>query len=57
MTKTVPDPTDDENLEVPSGRGLMLMRSFMSTVEFNSRGNGVIMETRRAEGWRVRVPC
>ena len=46
----VPDPTDDDNLEVPSGRGLMLMRSFMSLVEFNERGNGVIMEKRRGEG-------
>jgi serine/threonine-protein kinase RsbW len=39
----VPDPTDDENLEIPSGRGLMLMRSFMSNVEFNDRGNRVAM--------------
>ena len=46
----VPDPTDDDNLEVPSGRGLMLMRSFMSLVEFNERGNGVIMEKRRGDG-------
>ena len=29
----VPDPTLDENLELPSGRGLMLMRTFMSLVE------------------------
>ena len=43
----VPDPTEDDNLEVPSGRGLMLMRSFMSSVEFNERGNGVIMEKQR----------
>ena len=47
--KDVPDPTDDDNLEVPSGRGLMLMRSFMSVVEFNERGNGVVMEKRRGE--------
>jgi serine/threonine-protein kinase RsbW len=45
----VADPTDDENLELPSGRGLMLMRSFMSLVEFNERGNGVIMEKRRGD--------
>lgn len=44
----VPDPTDDENLELPSGRGLMLMRSYMSLVEFNERGNGVIMAKERA---------
>lgn len=44
----VPDPTEDENLEAPSGRGLMLMRSFMSRVEFNARGNRVVMEKRRS---------
>ena len=43
----VPDPTDDDNLELPSGRGLMLMRSFMSLVEYNDKGNSVRMEKRR----------
>ncbi|MCA9173410.1 MAG: ATP-binding protein [Planctomycetales bacterium] len=43
----VPDPTEDENLELPSGRGLMLMRSFMNTVEFNDLGNSVRMEKLR----------
>ncbi len=43
----VPDCTDPENLEVPSGRGIMLMRSFMSSVEFSSTGNRVILEKRR----------
>jgi serine/threonine-protein kinase RsbW len=45
----VPDPTDPENLENPSGRGLMLMRSFMSHVEFNSSGNRVVLEKERAK--------
>jgi serine/threonine-protein kinase RsbW len=40
----VPDPTLDENLSVPSGRGLMLMRAFMSVVRYNEKGNQVIME-------------
>lgn len=40
----VPDPTLEENLELPSGRGLMLMRTFMSKVDYNERGNGVVME-------------
>jgi serine/threonine-protein kinase RsbW len=44
----VPDPTDPENLDVPNGRGLMLMRSFMSRVEYNKRGNCVVMEKERA---------
>lgn len=45
----VPDPTDDENLELPSGRGIMLMRSFMSFVEYNNQGNSVVMEKHCAE--------
>ncbi|MEX0714804.1 MAG: ATP-binding protein [Pirellulales bacterium] len=40
----VPDPTDPERLEVPSGRGIMLMRAFMSRVEYNASGNCVVME-------------
>ena len=39
----VPDPTLEENLELPSGRGLMLMRTFMGKVEHNERGNRVAM--------------
>jgi serine/threonine-protein kinase RsbW len=44
----VPDPTEVENLEKPSGRGLMLMRAFMTTVEYNARGNRVLLEKRRS---------
>jgi serine/threonine-protein kinase RsbW len=40
----VPDPTADENLERPCGRGLMLMREFMTRIEFNSKGNMVVLE-------------
>ncbi len=47
---SIPDPTDDENLENPSGRGIMLMRTFMSRVEYNERGNCVVMEKLRAGG-------
>jgi serine/threonine-protein kinase RsbW len=39
----VPDCTAPENLERPSGRGLMLMRHYMTQVAYNDRGNGVIM--------------
>ncbi len=45
----VPDPTDPANIEAPSGRGLMLMRSFMSRVEYNDVGNEVVMEKERAK--------
>jgi len=39
----VPDPTDPMNLERPCGRGLMLMRHYMTEVEYNSAGNSVSM--------------
>jgi serine/threonine-protein kinase RsbW len=39
----VPDPTAAENLERPTGRGLMLMRYYMSHVTFNAQGNCVHM--------------
>ena len=41
--KKLPDPTDPENLEKVSGRGLLLMRTFMDEVSFNSTGNQVTM--------------
>jgi serine/threonine-protein kinase RsbW len=44
----VPDPTDPDNLESPCGSGLMLMRSFMSRVEFNELGNQVVMEKEQS---------
>jgi len=39
----VPDPTAQENLAYPGGRGLMLMRHYMTEVSFNTRGNAVRM--------------
>ena len=35
----VPDPTEDENLEKPGGRGIMLIRSFMNVFAYNDKGN------------------
>ncbi len=43
----IPDPTLDENLEHTSGRGVMLIRAYMTKVEFNSRGNRVEMVYRK----------
>ncbi|MCP4192713.1 MAG: ATP-binding protein [Planctomycetaceae bacterium] len=40
----VPDCTLDENLEKCSGRGLLLMRNFMSLIEYNEVGNQVVLE-------------
>lgn len=42
----VPDPTADENLEKPSGRGLMLMKAYMDEVRYNDRGNQVFLMKR-----------
>jgi len=49
MVAEIPDPTAEENLERPCGRGIMLMRSFMSRVEFYGRGNKVLLEKRLDE--------
>lgn len=39
----LPDPTMDENLEMTHGRGILLMRAYMSSVVFNPRGNKVTL--------------
>jgi serine/threonine-protein kinase RsbW len=39
----VPDPTAFENLERPCGRGLMLMRHYLTEVAYEGRGNTVRM--------------
>jgi DNA-binding response OmpR family regulator len=46
--RQLPDPTDPLNIEKPSGRGLLLMRTFMDDVLFNDRGNEVTLVKRRA---------
>ena len=43
----VPDPTVDENLEKPCGRGIMLMRCYMDKVVFSPQGNDVLMIKNR----------
>ncbi len=44
----LPDPTDPENLLKPSGRGLLLIRTFMSEVRHNASGNEITLVKRRA---------
>jgi CheY-like chemotaxis protein/anti-sigma regulatory factor (Ser/Thr protein kinase) len=45
----VPDPTDPANLEKTSGRGILLMRLIMDDVQYNARGNQVVLVKRRDE--------
>jgi serine/threonine-protein kinase RsbW len=45
--QAVPDCTDPEHIDAPNGRGIMLMRNFMSHVEYNDCGNVVTMEKLR----------
>jgi len=39
----VPDPTDPSNIERGHGRGMLLMRTFMTEVAYNERGNEVTL--------------
>jgi len=44
---TLPDPTADDRLETPHGRGVMLMKEMMDEVEYNAVGNQVRMVKNR----------
>ncbi len=47
--QAVPDCTADDNLELCSGRGLMLMKHFMDEVNYNEVGNSLeIRKSRQA---------
>jgi CheY-like chemotaxis protein len=46
---TLPDPTDPANLEKLSGRGVLLMRTFMDEVIYNEKGNAVTL-VKRGDG-------
>src|SRR5262245_31017100 len=45
----LPDPLDPENMEKVSGRGLLLIRTFMDEVRFNDKGNEITMIKRCGE--------
>jgi serine/threonine-protein kinase RsbW len=53
----VPDCTADENLDCPGGRGLALIKAYMSSVEHNQSGNCVTMEKIRSSKPLDRPPC
>lgn len=44
----VPDPFAPENLERPCGRGLLLMRNYMTWVRFSEAGNRVTLCRQRS---------
>jgi serine/threonine-protein kinase RsbW len=44
---TVPDPTLEENLLKTTGRGVMLMRHYMTSVRYNRAGNSVELKKNR----------
>jgi CheY-like chemotaxis protein/anti-sigma regulatory factor (Ser/Thr protein kinase) len=43
----LPDPRDPANLETVSGRGLLLVRTFMDEVSFNEKANQITLVKRR----------
>lgn len=45
----LPDPTAPENLARPHGRGVMLIRAYMTDVRFNDTGNEVTMTYRKPD--------
>jgi CheY-like chemotaxis protein/anti-sigma regulatory factor (Ser/Thr protein kinase) len=46
----LPDPTDLRFIDRPSGRGVLLMRAFMSVVSYNPTGNRVTLVKTRDRG-------
>jgi serine/threonine-protein kinase RsbW len=45
----LPDPLAPENLDKPSGRGVFLMRHYMTWVRYNERGNCVRLCKERSD--------
>jgi serine/threonine-protein kinase RsbW len=45
----VPDPRNDENLCKTSGRGMLLIQSYMDKVEYNEKGNSVMLVKNRTK--------
>lgn len=45
----LPDPTDPENIARAHGRGVLLIRTFMDRVSYNSKGNQVTLVKQRKQ--------
>lgn len=44
----LPDPTDDDRIDMPRGRGVMLIRNMMTQVLYNDKGNSLTMIKHRS---------
>ncbi|MEO1528493.1 MAG: ATP-binding protein [Planctomycetota bacterium] len=44
----VPDPREEELLEVPGGRGVLLINEIMTEVKYNDSGNQITMSKERS---------
>ena len=45
----LPDPTDPENIEKPSGRGVFLMRNLADHVSFEDNGSKIILDFKLSQ--------
>lgn len=45
----IPDPRVGKNLYRPDGRGLLLIRSYMHSVEYSERGNSLRMVRHKSQ--------
>lgn len=41
--EALPDPRDEENLDRPCGRGVLLINAYMNEVRYNDKGNCITM--------------
>lgn len=45
--ESLPDPTDESRLDLPSGRGVLLINAYMTEVHYSNRGTRVTMTYKR----------
>lgn len=43
----IPDPTDDDFIDRPCGRGLLLLKAYLNSVEYTNGGRTVTLERER----------
>ncbi|MDO4585790.1 MAG: ATP-binding protein [Planctomycetia bacterium] len=48
-SRIIPDPRSKENIDKPSGRGVLLIHGFMTKVWYNQNGTELFMEKDRSE--------